>query len=89
MQKQISFVILASIGISILWGCGSDSDHATTKAELKNFKGGPMPPDARKKFEESMRKSDANSAAARAKNVKAPSGAPSGGDAGAAPSRDR
>lgn len=55
MQKKILFSVLASIGVTMLFGCNSDTAKPTTAAEKKAFMGGPMPPDVRKKFEESQK----------------------------------
>ncbi|MDR3689646.1 MAG: hypothetical protein P4L46_09735 [Fimbriimonas sp.] len=55
MQKTYLFLLIAAIGGAALCGCGSGPDQATTTPQdKKSFQGGEMPPDVRKKFEESM-----------------------------------
>ncbi|MDR3689647.1 MAG: hypothetical protein P4L46_09740 [Fimbriimonas sp.] len=69
MQKQVISILVVGISAGLLGGCGSDADHRTTPQELKAFKGGPMPPEARKKFEESMRVNAKRTAEAMAKRM--------------------
>jgi hypothetical protein len=57
MARYFSKLVLASVGIAILCGCGPAEPGATTAAEKKAFAGGPMPPDAQKKFAEAQKKS--------------------------------
>jgi len=59
MQKKVLFAVLASIGLGVMVGCGSDDPKPTSSAEKKAFSGGPMPADARAKFEESQKKEQA------------------------------
>jgi hypothetical protein len=67
MQRKILFIVLVGIGLTILGGCSSDDNHPTTAKELKSFKGGPMPPEARKLFEASMRENAKRTAASISK----------------------
>jgi hypothetical protein len=39
--------VLCSLVAAVGMGCGSQDSHPPTPAELKAFKGGPMPPEAR------------------------------------------
>jgi hypothetical protein len=73
MQKTILIIVGMSVGIGVLTGCSSDT-HLTTPQEKKAFLGGPMPPDARKKFEEARRKFAESRAAAIDKAKAAASG---------------
>ena len=48
-------LLLVSIVItSLATGCDAGGTHPVTDQEKKSFIGGPMPPDVRKKFEDSM-----------------------------------
>jgi len=57
MKKLILFGMLAGIGVIALCGCEPDNTKVSSEQERKAFKGGPMPPEARKLFEESQRES--------------------------------
>ncbi len=64
--RHVSFCALLSFACLVMCGCEPDT-HPTTPAELKAFKGGPMPPDIAKKWGEEMRQNAQKSAASRAK----------------------
>jgi len=51
MHKQILFCVLASIGVALLCGCGSDPNKPASTDEKKAFAGSQMPANARAKFE--------------------------------------
>ncbi len=52
MIRSTYILLLATCVCAV--GCDSGGTHPTTPQEKKAFLGGPMPPDVRKKFEESM-----------------------------------
>lgn len=57
MKKYLQTTfLLVLIGLS-LFGCNSSQSPQANAQLTKDFKGGPMPPDAMKKFEESRKKS--------------------------------
>lgn len=66
--RSVSLVAVAALAGS-LFGCSTNAP-APTKAEEKQFKGGPMPEEARKIVEERMRAAGANGGP--------PAGAPGG-----------
>ena len=53
MNRTFRVAIVAILGVIGLFGCSSDNDKPTSAQEKKDFSGGPMPPEARKQFEES------------------------------------
>ena len=59
-------IVGLSVGLGALAGCSSEG-HPVTAEEKKAFLGGPMPPEARKKFEEARRQGMEAHAAAIAK----------------------
>ena len=74
MQRALLVILGMSVGMGVLVGCSSEG-HLTTPEEKKAFLGGPMPPDVRKKFEESMRKNaEARNAAIEKAKATAASG---------------
>jgi hypothetical protein len=61
MHNKILFGVLAVVGVCFVVGCSSpDAAAPSSAAEKKNFAGGPMPPEARKQFEESQKQGQAN-----------------------------
>jgi hypothetical protein len=68
MQNRIRLIVLAAIGVGVLYGCGGpDSNAPATAEEKKAFKGGPMPESAKKEFEAAQKDSAAKIAEAAAK----------------------
>jgi hypothetical protein len=55
-MKRIQQNLLFVLACLPLAGCASSDTPPVSDAVKKQFAGGPMPPDARKKFEESMKK---------------------------------
>lgn len=51
MRKNLLFSTLVVSSILSMVGCGSGDPASSTPAEKKAFAGGPMPADARAKFE--------------------------------------
>ncbi len=64
---RLSPLVLAALTVV---GCTSSQTPQATSELAKQFSGGPMPPDAQKKFEESMKKN---------KQPGPPNGQPAGG----------
>lgn len=56
-MKHIFKVTLFTILAASVAGCASSETPQAGEDVKKQFAGGPMPPDAQKKFQESMRKS--------------------------------
>ena len=58
MNRRFHFIALAVAGIVVMTGCNSpDTSRPATDQEKKVFGGGPMPPEARKQFEDAQKKS--------------------------------
>jgi|GEM_PF-4368406 len=55
-MKSVQFYFLLLVVGSSLAGCSTDTPQASAQIK-KQFAGGPMPPDAQKAFQESMRRS--------------------------------
>ncbi len=56
MRVQFAVITFSLLSVLVAGGCSKTASNAPpSKDELKAFKGGPMPPEARKKMEESMR----------------------------------
>jgi hypothetical protein len=72
MQKQILLGFIASLGVSFLAGCSSDSP-ATTPEQKKAFAGGPMPADFRAKWA-AQQEQNAKSTAANADKMRSTGG---------------
>jgi len=64
MQKTVLIAVFASIVSAVICGCGSGEAKASTAEEKKGFAGGPMPADARAKFEANMKQGEQARAAA-------------------------
>jgi hypothetical protein len=67
MSKTFQLGLAAVLFSVCLLGCSTATPQSTTEDE-KNFKGGPMPPEARAKFEASLKPDDIAKKAADAKN---------------------
>ncbi|HTQ11914.1 MAG TPA: hypothetical protein VMI31_17770 [Fimbriimonadaceae bacterium] len=50
-MRTIAAIVSLAIGLAVLNGC-SASAPPQTQQDVKNFQGGPMPPDFQKQFEE-------------------------------------
>lgn len=57
MKQQVLAGLIAILGMFVLWGCAQGTVKLSTDQEKKAFAGGPMPPEARKLFEQSQQKS--------------------------------
>jgi len=73
-----TFILLCVVASICVCGCDSGGEKAATPQEKKDFAGGPMPADARAKFEAAMAQNNANRANTvnKAKDAAAGGGAP-------------
>ena len=84
MRRSQGAKILVCLGLTLigtgLTGCSNSGAQSTmSTADEKNFKGGPMPPEARKHIAEMMQQAAAKRAAAGGSDVPAPGGPPAAG----------
>ena len=83
MRRTHASKILFCLGVTLigtsLAGCkNASTESSMTPAEEKNFKGGPMPPEARKHIAEMMQQAAAKRGGASG-SVPGPGGAPAAG----------
>ena len=55
MKRTLPYLLFLTISLPLA-GCFSSQTPQTTDQAAKQFSGGPMPPDAQKKFQDSMKK---------------------------------